>query len=205
MDALEDIEPDELAMRLQRVVREASMLPGVVTVTAAERLGDGAADQAAVERAVGVQLCYEGLRLTRELIRGAGSYPGDDPTRSYLELVGAEVLVSRGFANLTATGVAPQTIEIVQRFSRNQTLDHAAPAAAENGRTLEFDVIALAVDAGAELAYDTVPATIGDIGRELAMEFDREPLPPADHVAATINQELAAAPGPAEDPVTAND
>ena len=205
VDALAEIEPAELANQLQAIVTDASMVPGMVTILTAETGAEPAA-RAALERGVGVQLCYEGLRVTRELIRDDSRYRDGDATHGYLELVGAEVLVSRGFANLARTEVAPQTIDIVQRFSRNQThaYDGTITDAPDAARTLEYDVIELAVAAGAELVYEEVPATIDDLGRQLATEFDRQPLPGAAGVASRIRADLAAA-TPASDAVTVND
>ncbi|MUV60680.1 hypothetical protein GJ634_08010, partial [Halobacterium sp. CBA1126] len=67
-DAVADIEPDGLRAVIDDQVASSSMLPGVLTVLSA-RVVDGSVDDDAVtRRAAGVQLIYEGLRTTRDLV-----------------------------------------------------------------------------------------------------------------------------------------
>lgn len=204
LQTIGNIEPAAMATELQDLVREGSMVPGVVTVLTAESIGGEAAAEAAMDRAVGIQLSYDGLRLTRELIRGEERYRTDSAAEGYLPLVGAEVLVSRGFSNLVHTDVAGQAIDIVQRFSRKQTLEYDAPEAAASERTLEHDVIVLGVEAGATVVHDRVPDPIRNFGAELAESLDAEPLPPAAEVTPRIRRELGRGVA-ASDTVTAND
>ena len=194
--SLAAIEPAGLAELLDEILEDASMVPGVVTILTAERLGGPEARKAALPRAVGVQLSYEGLRLTRELIREEARYAEPDPTDGYLALVAAEVLVSRGFGELADTAVSNQAIEIVQRFSQNQTRDYYGPQESRpHGRSLERDVVELAVAAGATTVRDTIPPYLTTYGEQLSKEVDREPLPPATDVAVRIQTGLEAALG----------
>ena len=194
--SLAGIEPAGLAQMLDEILQEASMVPGAVTMLTAERLDGSEAPSTAIDRAVGVQLSYEGLRLTRELIRDEGRYHSPDPTDGYLALVAGEVLVSRGFGELADTAVSNQAIEIVQRFSRNQTLDYHTPVGSpSNGRSLERDVVALGVAAGATAVLDSTPAFLTEYGEQLAAELDLEPLPPAMEVEVLIRDGLDAAVG----------
>ncbi len=204
-DALADIEPPTLASELQGMVHDASMVPGVVTVRTAQRVA-GHEDRAlAFSRGVGVQLSYEGLRLTRQLIREEDQYDESGVTDSYLSLVGAEVLVSRGFEELAETPVADQAIDIVQRFARNQTIDYRdGHYAGTAGRSLEREAISLAVAAGATTILDHVPAFLIEFGESLAVELDREPFPPANEVDLRIRSGLDAAVA-ADDAVAVND
>ena len=185
-DTLGEIEPPRLAEDLQSLLDDASVLPGVVTVQTATVLGGERAAERAMDRAVGVQLSYEGLRLTRRLIREEHRYLADDPTDSYLALVGAEVLVSRGFIELVETAVAGKAIRTVQRFSRQQTAEYDTDSAPLDDRSLEFDVIELAVDAGADVVYDSIPLAVSQAGTRLATEFEEVPLPPAEGVSSRI-------------------
>lgn len=195
-NSLGAIEPTGLARMLDDILVDASMVPGVVTVLTAERLGGPEKREAALDRAVGVQLSYEGLRLTRELIRDEERYDVPDPTEGYLALVAGEVLVSRGFGELADTAVSNQAIEIVQRFSKNQTHEYyGPPEAGPHGRSLERDVVALGVAAGATTVRETVPGYLTEYGEQLATEVDREPLPPATEVAVPIRTGLDAAVG----------
>lgn len=197
-----DVEPVHLRDELWDLVRDGSMVPGAVTVITAERLGGADARTKAMDRAVGVQLCYEGLRLTRQLIREEERYAVDEPTEHYLALVAAEVLVSRGFVELAETAVAAQAIEIVRRFSRHQTADYDADPV-EPADTLEHDVVSLAVAAGATVVLDTVPPAVAEQGDRLAEDVAREPLPPVTAVTVPIRAAVEAA--VASDPVVLND
>lgn len=203
LETLAEIEPATLATELRSIVREASMVPGVVTIRTAERLG--APGESALDRAVGVQLSYEGLRLTRQLIREEERYAAANPTDSYLSLVAGEVLVSRGFGELAETAVAGQAIEIVQQFSRNQTVDYRSDVVSgTSGRSLERDVVALAVAAGSTAVLDTVPTFLVEFGDTLSAELDREPMPPSTEVDRRIRNGLDAA-VTAEDAIAVND
>lgn len=194
LGTLAEIDPPALSDVLQDLLEEASLVPGVVTVQTAERLGGTPAGSAVLDRAVGVQLSYEGLRLTRELIRDESRYAASDPTESYLALVAAEVLVSRGFVELADTAVAGRAIDIVQRFSRNQTVEYREdPGPEEPGHSLEYDVVALAVAAGATAVLDRVPPYLDEFGERLAADLDREPLPPVTDVDTRIRTGLEAA------------
>ncbi len=200
-ELLADIEPVRLASELQDIVADGSMLPGVITVTTAEALGGPQAAAGARPRAVGVQLSYEGLRLTRELIRQDDQYGAEDPTESYLALVAAEVMVARGFSELADTAVAGEAIEIVQRFSHNQTMDYHGGS---SGRSLEYDVIRLAVGAGANVVRESAPPWLDAEAERLAAEFDREPLPSAADASDRIRRGVTSSPA-GEDPVLLND
>ena len=200
---LAEIDPPQLAEELDSLVRTSSMVPGVVTRVTAERLGGRDVVADALDRAVGVQLSYDGLRLTRELIREEGRYAVEDPTDEYLALVAAEVLVSRGFGELATTPVADQAIDIVRRFSRNQTTAYERDQK-HHGRSLEYDAVILAVAAGATTVDATIPDHIREYGETLAAELDREPLPPATEVAVPIRTGLDAAVGRV-DAVAVND
>lgn len=190
-------------MELQDIVREASMVPGVVTIRTAERLGGTVTGGEALDRAVGVQLSYDGLRLTRELIREEQRYEAAEPTDEYLALVAGEVLVSRGFVELAETAVADRAIEIVQRFSRNQTVDYRDETDVP-GVSLEYDVLSLAVATGATAVLEHVPPYLQEFGGTIAAELDRDPLPPAHEVEPRIRSGLEAA-LPADDAVVVND
>lgn len=203
--ALAEIEPRTLNGELQDIITDASMVPALVAVRTAERLTGREGDQIAIDRGIGVQLSYEGLRLTRQLIREEEQYDVAGATDSYLSLVGAEVLVSRGFEDLAETPVAHQVIEIVQRFARNQTIDYREGAVAGSaGRSLEREAVSLAIAAGATTAIEPVPAFLAEFGENLAAELDQEPFPPANEVDMRIRSGLEAAVA-ADDAVMVND
>jgi len=75
LDAVGDVEPDRLRERIRERLEDGSMAPGVLTVLSARAVAAGSADapsvdtDAVADRGAGVQLIYEGLRLTRSLSR----------------------------------------------------------------------------------------------------------------------------------------
>ncbi|MFC7140123.1 hypothetical protein ACFQMA_09795 [Halosimplex aquaticum] len=74
-DAVGDVEPDRLRERIRERLEDGSMAPGVLTVLSARAAASRAPESdapsisldAVAERGAGVQLIYEGLRLTRTL------------------------------------------------------------------------------------------------------------------------------------------
>ncbi|WP_436907421.1 DUF7114 family protein [Halosimplex marinum] len=75
LEAVGDVEPDRLRERIRERLEDGSMAPGVLTVLSARAVADREPDDPAVDadavadRGAGVQLIYEGLRLTRALSR----------------------------------------------------------------------------------------------------------------------------------------
>ena len=76
LDAVGDVEPDRLRERIRERLEDGSMAPGVLTVLSARAVATrGSSDTTSVDtdavadRGAGVQLIYEGLRLTRSLSR----------------------------------------------------------------------------------------------------------------------------------------
>lgn len=183
-----DVEPVRLGTALEARLETASMVPGAVTMITAERLGGTDAGETAIDRAIGVQLCYEGMRLTRSLIREEERFKAADPTGDYLDLVAAEVLVSRGFVELADTPVADDAIEIVHRFSRHQSESQGD----DRDAALEHDVISLAVAAGATVVLNAVPADVDAQGQRLADKVARDPLPTVTDVTVPIRAAVEA-------------
>jgi len=75
LDAVGDVEPEGLRERLKERLDDGSLAPGALTVLSARAVHDarsggdpeGFTAEAVAERGAGVQLIYEGLRLTRTL------------------------------------------------------------------------------------------------------------------------------------------
>ncbi|WP_129112708.1 DUF7114 family protein [Halegenticoccus tardaugens] len=182
-EALSDIEPESLREVLDDRLVDASMTPGALALLSARALDPGADLDALAERAAGVQLIYEGLRLTRRLAHDepwVGVREGD--VRADLEILAADVLVSRGFYLLARTEAASRAVETVRSFGRDQTVRRSLPAADRPAldRNLEADVFELAVVAGATAVDDgrEPPAALVDYASSLARGYDGD-LPPA--------------------------
>ena len=134
------------------------------------------------ERAAGVQLIYEGLRLIRRLASDDPWTPAPgatdtDHTSDNVAVLAADVLVSRGFYLLARTAAADRAVQTVRNFGRDQTLARSRDQNVEGGEpderedaptatseredpdhNLEVDVLRLALVAGATCAEGVSPA-----------------------------------------------
>lgn len=175
-EAVADIEPAELRSVIEDRLATGSMIPGVLTIMSAH-LVDPTVDAEEVERrAAGVQLIYEGLRLTRSLVREepwAGEDVPDDIDAD-VDVLAADVLVARGFRLLARTQAADRAVETVRRFGREQSGDEPP----EMG--LEACVFELAVVAGATVSGDDPPLPLRQYAVGLARARGDPPLPVAE-------------------------
>ncbi|USZ70526.1 DUF7114 family protein [Natronosalvus halobius] len=104
--------------------------------------------------AAGVQLIYEGLRLTRALAHDEPWAETTGDSRADLEILAADILVARGFYLLARTDAADTAVRTVRRFGRDQTtrVDADETDAAVLDGNLEQDVLELAIRTGATVA-----------------------------------------------------
>lgn len=179
-EAVADIEPPRLADRIDAILSAASMAPGALVCLVAQRVDPDVGDSTIAERAAGVQLIYEGLRLTRRLAHEEPWADTDEQTAANLDVLAADILVSRGFYLLATTDAADNAVETIRAFGRDQTqrqepgADRAALDAA-----LERDVFELAGVAGAS-AVDVSPSeTVRAAVAAIAADTGGEPLPEA--------------------------
>jgi len=202
-DALADIEPERLREVLRDRLADASMAPSALALLSARAL-DSAVDTAPLaERAAGVQLIYEGLRLTRTLAHDEPWVDGEGEAarQADLDILAADVFVSRGFYLLARTETADRAVEVVRAFGRDQTRHHGAGTDADRAaldRNLEADVFALAVAAGTTAVGVAPGEDLLEYAAGLAREFDGD-LPPPDAALpdATADRILALADGDA--------
>ncbi|MFB6280690.1 MAG: hypothetical protein ABEH40_01565 [Haloferacaceae archaeon] len=174
--AFDDVEPAALRGAIDDRLADASMAPAAFAAWCARAFADDADPDAVYERAAGVQLIYEGLRLTRRLAHeepwDAGDGPPDEDVRADIEVLVADVLVSRGFYLLARTTAAERAVEVVRAFGRDQTERRSAADPEGLDRELEADAFALAAVAGASVADRTPPeglvAFAADLGGDLA-------------------------------------
>jgi len=200
-DAVDDVEPDQLAARIQQRIDGGSMAPGVLTVLSAEAIDDGIGRDGITERASGVQLIYEGLRLTRSLVHDepwtsedwtewdlsdvaadrppAGERPDDKTpaTRAAdIDVLVADILVARGFYLLARTEAADAAVGVVRSFGRDQTVRRETDDPSLDAN-LEADVFELAVIAGTTAAGSGPSVTLREFASDLAADGD---LPPTE-------------------------
>ncbi|MFC7047022.1 hypothetical protein ACFQH6_17920 [Halobacteriaceae archaeon GCM10025711] len=175
-EAIEDITPAPLRTVIDDRLARDSMIPGVLTLLSAQVV-DGTADPGEVERrAAGVQLIYEGLRLTRTLVTGAAWLGDAGSTPEDVDVLAADVLVARGFRLLARTEASAKAVDTVQAFGREQTDRHVRGTTAV--RSLEANVFELAVIAGATAAGHETPLALRQYVVGLAEAFGDPRFPP---------------------------
>ncbi|QFU81705.1 DUF7114 family protein [Natronorubrum aibiense] len=111
-------------------------------------------------QAAGVQLIYEGLRLTRSLAHDepwTSETDGRDGDTGDLEILAADILVARGFYLLARTDAASKAVRTVQAFGRDQTRRETAADPVTMDANLERDILELAVLTGTA-AVGTTPS-----------------------------------------------
>lgn len=200
-EVLDDIEPDRLKEVLFDRLSDTSMTPAVLTLLSARALdSDVDADEDAdvversstarqtqsgdasrsgdelAEQAAGVQLIYEGLRLTRSLAHDVPwTTEEESDIAADLDVLAADVLVARGFYLLARTDAATRAVEVVRAFGRDQT--HRRREGADTAaldRNLEADIFALAVLTGTTSVGGDAPPALLEYATDLGRECDVE-------------------------------
>lgn len=170
LDAVQDVVPADLASRLESFVTDGSLVPGVLALLSAEAAA-GEPPEALHSQAAGVQLIYDGLRLTRALAHEEPWTDADrDRDHADVDILAADVLVSRGFYLLAHTDAAGTAVEVVRTFGRDQTRRESAEDPRSVDRDLEADVLALAVVTGVTAVGAEVPDGHREFAGDLASE-----------------------------------
>ncbi|RQG92442.1 DUF7114 family protein [Natrarchaeobius chitinivorans] len=222
VEAVADVEPPRLHDLVESVLAEASMVPGVLTVESAnaaisdppvsleDRTDGGSRTRldpnanGVLTHAAGVQLIYEGLRLTRTLAHeepwSANTGDAFDGTDGDLEILVADILVARGFYLLARTDAAGKAVRTVQAFGRDQThrddlldaddgTDRGVDPASIDAN-LERDVLELAVLTGAAAVDETPSSRLLSAAGELADDFAPS-FPPVDECYTHFDRSLS--------------
>lgn len=179
-EAIEDITPDRLRAVMNGHLDRASMVPGVLTTLSAKVVGGDPADPTVTKRAAGVQLIYDGLRITRELVEAEPWADDQGTLEDDLDVLAADVLVSRGFNLLAHTEAADKAVETVREFGREQT--DMRERTASSARTLETNVFELAAIAGATATGNEAPLSLRQYVMGLSRSAGDPPLEEADEV-----------------------
>ncbi|MDB9248449.1 hypothetical protein PN419_05420 [Halorubrum ezzemoulense] len=183
-EALADVEPEQLREALDARIGEAAVTPGVLALVTARALDPDVELGDVTDRAAGVQLIYEGLRLTRTVAREEPwvTAPTAADIDADMDILAADVLVSRGFSLLACTDAAGPAVDVVRAFGRDQTLRDREGTDAETAvgldRNLEVDALELAVVAGTTAVGGDPPEELLAYARDLAADCDGE-FPPA--------------------------
>ncbi|WP_458187412.1 DUF7114 family protein [Haladaptatus sp. NG-WS-4] len=160
-EAIDDITPARLRDHIRELLESSGMVPGVLALLSARAVGGGASASEIESRAAGVQLIYEGLRLTRTLAFDEPWESEPEHTESNLAILAADVMVSRGFSLLARTEAADNAVQTVKSFGRDQTERRSEHA-------LETDVFELAIVAGTTVVGGDFPTGTRRYAEKLA-------------------------------------
>ncbi|GAB7090284.1 hypothetical protein JCM18237_05550 [Halorubrum luteum] len=197
-DALVDVEPEQLRAAIDERLLDAAVTPGVLSLVTARALEATVPTEQVVDRAAGVQLIYEGLRLTRRLAHEepwATAATHDADIDADMEMLAADVLVSRGFSLLACTDAAAAAVDVVRAFGRDQTIRSRETVDPETAtaldRNLEVDALELAVIAGTTAVGGDPPEELLAYARELAADYGGEFPPPGRALPETTADRIA--------------
>ena len=175
MEAIEGITPDRLKSVMDDHLASASMIPGVLTLLSARVVGGDVEETVVRNRAAGVQLIYDGLRLTRTLVETEPWAKSGGILEDDLDILAADVLVAQGFHLLAHTEAADKAVETVREFGREQT--DIRERRGSSARSLEANVFELAVIAGATATGKDAPLPLRQYVIGLARSNGDPPLP----------------------------
>lgn len=188
--SLADIEPRSFNEHLRELLTDRPLTPAATTVVTGRAIDATADLDRLADLGVGVQLGYEGLRLTRDLIGGRSWLDQHHAADEDIDVLAAEVLVARGFNLLAGTGTVSNAVEIVRRFGQRSALESDTDTKATYP-SLESDTIELAVETGADFVLSTVPPPIRSVGVDLAERLNRDPMPAPETVLEDFEDEVA--------------
>nr|WP_210424997.1 hypothetical protein [Halorussus halobius] len=156
--------------------------------------GNAAGPVGIEERAAGVQLIYEGLRLTRALADEPPWEREPPHTDSNVDVLAADVMVARGFSLLARTEAADKAVATVQSFGRDETDGQQGRPASPHA--LETDVFELAMLAGAT-AFGVRPSeALLAYAAELAASLEGDRPEPPEALPAEVEQAMGDVPDP---------
>lgn len=169
-EAVDDISPKPLRELIDHRLEHAPVAPGIVTLVAARAATYDDPPTGLDQRTAGVQLIYDGLRLIRTLAR---SNAWADPNHTHdadLEILGADILVGRGFYLLARTQAAHKAVDTVQQFGRDETNRSTGRTTPEHA--LESDIFELAIIAGSTATGHEHPLGTREFAVDLAATLD---------------------------------
>tara|TARA_B100001013_G_C24575555_1_gene428428 strand:- start:428 stop:1072 length:645 start_codon:yes stop_codon:yes gene_type:complete len=148
--AVEDVEPIRLREIIINQIEGESSTFGLATIVVSEEVGRTNEKPAIVDnKAAGVQLIYEGLRLTQDLVRGNRWKYNEQKLNTDMDLLAADVMVAKGFHLLSRTKAAHKAVETIRTFGITETKwSDKDDTASVQHMSLERDIFELAIIAG---------------------------------------------------------
>jgi hypothetical protein len=162
-NAVSKVEPPQLKeLILNRIDQKPSVFGLITTIIANESVeSSDELNQSIDEKAAGVQLIYEGLKLTQELVRNKGWKHEENKLQADLELLAADVMVSRGFNLLSHTLAAKKAVETIRSFGQAESiLSNGLEKNSLSEGNLEKDMFELSIITGFYLLNKEPPKDI---------------------------------------------
>ena len=120
--AVEEVEPIRLREIITNQIEGDTPTFGLATIVVSEEVGRTNEEPAILDsKAAGVQLIYEGLRLTQDLVRGNRWKNNEQKLNTDMDLLAADVMVAKGFHLLSHTKAAHKAVETVRTFGITET------------------------------------------------------------------------------------
>ena len=198
-EAVADVTPSRLGERLDELLVDAWTPPGALTLVFACAVSSTADLDAIAERAGGVQLIYEGLRTTRRLAREEPWADREDHAEPNLDILAADVLVSRGFYLLARTEAAEAAVRTVRHFGRDQTRLRNGDADPAVDRNLEADIFEVAAVAGTTAVGSEPSQAMCEYAVDLVATMETPPAPEPSVLPDSTAGTIADLAGPAVD------
>ena len=148
--AVEDVEPIRLREIITNQIEGDSPTFGLATIVVSEEVGHTNEKPAIVDnKAAGVQLIYEGLKLTQDLVRGNRWKYDEQKLNTDMDLLAADVMVAKGFHLLSHTKAAHKAVETIRTFGITETKwSDKNDTTSVRHMNLEKDIFEIAIIAG---------------------------------------------------------
>tara|TARA_A100001037_G_scaffold65809_2_gene58024 strand:- start:14482 stop:15126 length:645 start_codon:yes stop_codon:yes gene_type:complete len=165
--AVDEVEPTGLREIITGQIESDSSTFGLATIVVSEEVRHTDEESIIVDsKAAGVQLIYEGLRLTQDLVRENRWKNNEQKLITDMDLLAADVMVARGFYLLSHTKAAPKAVETIRAFGITEAEWSDTPIGTPTRRmNLERNIFELAIIAG-----------FGSSSSEMPSEFDTRQL-----------------------------
>ena len=148
--AVDEVEPTGLREIITNQIESDSPTFGLTTIVVSEEVRHTNEGPITVDsKAAGVQLIYEGLRLTQDLVRENRWKNNEQKLITDMDLLAADVMVARGFYLLSHTKAASKAVETIREFGIAETEWSDSPIGTPTRRmSLERNIFELAIIAG---------------------------------------------------------
>tara|TARA_A100001037_G_scaffold184285_1_gene165167 strand:- start:23493 stop:24131 length:639 start_codon:yes stop_codon:yes gene_type:complete len=149
--SIDDVFPLQLREIITNQINGESPKFGLATIIISEEVASSNEEVSAVNRkAAGVQLIYEGLRLTQDLVRGNRWKEEEQKLNTDMDLLAADVMVAKGFHLLSHTKAANKAVETIRSFGIEETQHNSSSKhkSSPSHMGLERDIFELAIIAG---------------------------------------------------------